>query len=321
MGKVRALVSMPTKPEYKEQFLRALPGMEVTFARFSELNDGQLAGFDLVVGNPEESVLPKLRGMKLLQLNSSGVAAHYLAYGKQHPELVLCSASGAYGQGISEHMLAALLALMKRLHQYRDAMKEGAWQSKGSVRSPRDMRVLVVGAGSIGTEFAKLMQQLGSHTIGLRRGPGGSAEGFDELHTMEKLDSLLPEADVVALALPETPQTVNLMDEKRFSLMKEGSYFLNVGRGSAVVQEALLAALREGRLAGASIDVTTPEPLPPDDPLWQEPNLLLTPHISGYYHLKATHDAVVDIACKNLAAWPEGPFTSRVDYETGYRQR
>ena len=321
MDGIKVLVSMPITAEYKEQFARALPEAAFTFARFTDLDAQQLAGFDLVVGNPGEETLSQLTGMKLLQLNSSGVAEHYLAHGRQHPELVLCSASGAYGQGISEHMVAALLTLMKRLHLYRDAMKEGAWQSLGSVRSPRGLRVLVVGAGSIGTAFARLMQGLGSHTTGLRRRPGGDREGFDELYTIDQLEAQLPQADVVAMALPETPDTINLMDGGKFRLMKEGSYLLNVGRGSAVNQEALLEALRSGRLAGASIDVTTPEPLPADHPLWQEPNLLLTPHISGYYHLKATHDQVVAIACHNLATWPQGPYQSLVDYQTGYRKR
>lgn len=321
MGIKHVLVSMPTRPEYRERFEQAVPGAKVTFARFNELNETQLAAFDAVVGNPDMDLISRMKALKLLQLMSSGVPRDYLKLQGTHPGLILCSASGAYGQGISEHMAAALMALMKRLHEYRDGMKTGAWESRGTVRSPKGMTVLVVGAGSIGSAFGKLMQGMGSRTIGLRRKAGGDRDGFDALHTVDELDALLPQADVVALSLPETPQTVNLMDRRRFSLMKEGSYLLNVGRGSAVDQDALLSALREGRLAGASIDVTTPEPLPRDHPLWREPNLLLTPHVSGFYHLKETHDSVVEIACTNLAAWPDGPFVSRVDYETGYRAK
>ena len=200
-------------------------------------------------------------------------------------------------------------------------MKSCAWKAHGSVKSPRGKRILIIGAGDIGTEFGKLMQKMGSYTIGLRRSPGGETTGFDEVHTMERLDSLLPTADVVVLSLPETPQTINLMDEKRFALMKKGSYLLNVGRGSAVNQDALLSALRSGHLEGASIDVTTPEPLPPEHPLWQENNLLLTPHISGFYYLRATYDKVIDIAVHNLKSWPQGPYIARTDVKTGYRAR
>ena len=99
-----------------------------------------------------------------------------------------------------------------------------------------------------------------------------------------------------------------------------GRYLLNVGRGSAVVQPALLAALRSGRLAGASIDVTAPEPLPKDDPLWREPNLLITPHISGQYHLRLTLENIIDIAAHNIRALlGEGDYIARVNLQTGYR--
>lgn len=315
------LVSMPRPRDYAAQFEEALPGASFTYERFENLTEEQLARFDAVVGNPDEKTLQKLTGMKLLQLISSGVAEDYLHFGENRPGFTLCSASGAYGLAISEHMVAALLMLMKRLHEYRDDMKEAPWLSRGKVVSPRGMRVLVVGAGNIGSAFAGLMQKLGSRTIGLRRQAGGDSTGFDEVYTIDRLDELLPLADVVALSLPDTPQTRGIMNKERFSLMKEGSYFLNVGRGSAVNQEALLEALDSGRLAGASIDVTEPEPLPPDHPLWRQKHLLLTPHVSGFYHLKGTQDAVVDIAISNLKAWPEGPYTSLVDYRTGYRKK
>ncbi|MDI9521599.1 MAG: D-2-hydroxyacid dehydrogenase [Bacillota bacterium] len=315
------LVSIPKLEGMQEAFTSALPQAAFTFNRAEKLSDQELARFDALVGNTNPEILEKMTDLKMLQLISSGVSKEHLDFSVSRPGLVLCSASGAYGQAISEHMLAALMALLKRLHEYRDDMQTAVWQSRGAVKSPRGLKILIVGAGSIGSEFAKLMQKLGSRTIGLRRSPGGSMDGFDEVYTMERLDSLLPLADVVALSLPETPDTINLMDERRFALMKPGSYLLNVGRGSAVDQDALLHALRSGHLAGASIDVTTPEPLPKDHPLWQEKNLLLTPHIAGFFHLRATYDNVIDIAIQNLKAWPEGPFIAKTDVKTGYRER
>ncbi len=315
------LVSMPLTPEYREQFKKTLPGAKVRFARWEELRDDELAALDAAVGNPPAELLEKLKGLKLLQLSSSGVVPDYLRLKDLNPGAVLCSSSGAFGQAISEHMLASLLMLLKRLHEYRDDQATAEWADRGHVRSIRGMTVLIVGAGSIGTDFARLAKALGATTLGVRRTGGGADPAYDGMHTFGELDSLLPKADVVALSVPETPQTVNLMDARRFGLMKRGAYLLNVGRGSAVDQDALLGALREGRLAGASIDVTVPEPLPRDHPLWREKNLIITPHISGFFHLKATHDNIVSIACHNLAAWPDGPFTSQVDYGSGYRAR
>lgn len=314
------LVSMPKHPGMVDRFQNALPGANFTFAREENLTEEQMASFDAVVGNIEVSRLEKMKQLKLLQLISSGVGKPYVGLLEQNPSLILCSASGAYGPAIAEHLLATLLALLKNLHLYRDDMKSAAWKTQG-VKTPRGMKVLVVGAGNIGTEFAKRMRALGSEVIGLRRSPGGEMEGFDAMYTMERLDSLLPQMDVVALCLPETPDTINLMDERRFALLKPGGYLLNVGRGSAVNQEALLSALRSGHLAGASLDVTTPEPLPKDHPLWQEENLLLTPHISGHHSLQDTYDKVVDLAIHNLKAWPDGPYIAQIDANTGYRAR
>lgn len=321
MNLKKILIGMHRLDGMEEAFRAALPDADLTFARADKLSEEELQAFDAIVGNVDAAVIAKAKNLKFFQLNSSGVGKEYLDLPRQLPGLVLCSSSGAFGQAISEHMLAGLLTLFKNLHLYRDDMKTGVWKSRGTVRSPRGMTVLVVGAGNIGGEFAKLMKKLGSHTIGLRRKPGGDMDGFDEMYTLDSLDSLLPRADVIALALPETPQTVNLMDASRFALLKQGSYLLNVGRGSAVNQDALLDALRSGHLAGAAIDVTTPEPLPPEHPLWQEKNLLLTPHISGYFHLRATYDRMIEIAVHNLKAYPDGPYIARTDVETGYRAR
>ena len=315
------LISMPLTDEYREQFRKALYGARVRFARWQELNDEELAGFDAVVGNPASELLPKLKGLKLLQLSSSGVAPEYLKIKELRPGAVLCSSSGAFGQAISEHMLGVLMMLLKRLHEYRDDQATAEWIDRGHVRSLRGMTVLIIGAGSIGTDFARLVKMFGARTIGVRRTQGGKDPAYDEMHTYEELDELLPEADVTALSVPETPQTVGLLDARRFSLLKRGGYLLNVGRGSVLDQDALLSSLREGRLAGAGIDVTVPEPLPRDHPMWKEKNLIITPHISGFFHLKHTHDSIVDIACRNLAAWPEGPFISRVDFASGYRTK
>ena len=315
------LVSIPYKPGHEEAFRQSLPGAAFRFARSEELAEGEFAAFDAVVGNPGPEDLAKFTNLKLMQLLSSGVPAHFLTLRDTRPDAVLCSATGAYGPSMAEHMLAALLMLARKLHLYRDAMPEGKWENRGSVRSLRGMRALVVGAGSIGTEFARLMKLMGAYTVGVRRSHGPYDAVFDEMHTQDALDELLPGADVVALSVPHTPQTAGLMDARRFGLMKEGSYLLNVGRGSAVDQDALVDALRSGRLAGASIDVAEPEPLPSDHPLWREENLLITPHVSGFWYLHTTHDRVVDIACRNLQAYPHGPYVSRVDYETGYRAK
>jgi phosphoglycerate dehydrogenase-like enzyme len=313
------LVVMPAYKEHEQQLQAAAPGAKVSKVKPENLTAELVEQADVIVGGLPPAFLPHMKKAQLLQLNFAGVAPPYLALKDTHPDTVLCCASGAYGPAISEHMVAMLLSLMKRLHQYRDDQHEAAWIDRGAVRSIREAKVLVLGMGDIGLHFARLCVAFGAEVIGVKRREGTPPEGVSRVATMQELDTLLPWADVVALSLPGTPDTFHLMDESRLALMKEGSFLFNVGRGSVIDQEALLAALRSGHLSGAGIDVTDPEPLPKEHPLWQEPNLVLTPHVSGLYHLRLTLDLIIDIACHNIKALPDGPFISRVDYQTGYR--
>lgn len=319
MQKDSMLVMMPTRPEHLAALQQAAPGHLITRVRPEQATAEQLARADLIVGNPPPDKAALIRRARLVQLNSSGVPPQLLTLRESAPGTVLCSASGAYGPAISEHMMGALLGLMKRLFQYRDDQHRAAWIDRGDVVGLRGARVLMIGLGDIGGHFARLCAAFGAEVTGVRRRPGDPPEGVARVITMEELDRWLPWADVVALALPDTPQTRLVIDARRLGLMRPGGFLLNVGRGGAVQQEALLQALESGRLAGASIDVTEPEPLPPEHPLWKAPNLLITPHVSGKYHLRLTHDLVIDMACRNIRALPDGPFVARVDFDSGYR--
>lgn len=166
--------------------------------------------------------------------------------------------------------------------------------------------VLVAGAGHVGSDFAKLCQGLGAKTIGLKRTVSGPVEGFDQVQAMDQLDALLPQADVVALALPHSPQTAGLMDARRIALMKDDAVLISAGRGSVLDQEALAAAMRGGKLWGAALDVATPEPLPSESPLWDVPNLLLTPHVAGGLRLEITRRKCVEMAQENLRRYLAG---------------
>ena len=237
------------------------------------------------------------------------------------PHTQLTNATGAYGLAISEYMLGVLLSLFKKLELYRDAQKEGRWGSLGPVQSVYGATVLVLGMGDIGGEFGSRCKALGAKVIGVRRSQRPKPDYADEVHLLEDLDDLLPQADVVAVTLPGTEATRGLLNRERLAKMKEGAVLLNVGRGTIVDTEALCDALESGHLAGAGLDVTDPEPLPPTHRLWQIPTAVVTPHISGFYHLKATHDRVVGILVENLKHFYAGePLRNQVDFSTGYRK-
>ena len=147
-------------------------------------------------------------------------------------------------------------------------------------------------------------------------------EWCDELYTIDKLDELLPRADSVVFVLPQSKETAGIMNKSKFALMKEKSIFINVGRGSAVVQEDLIDALNNDKIWGAGIDVATPEPLPVDHPLWSAKNLLITPHTSGGFSLPKNTDDILEIFFENLKRWQnEEPLWNIVDPETGYAKK
>ena len=173
------------------------------------------------------------------------------------------------------------------------------------MRTLLDARVLVVGAGHVGATFAKLCQGMGAYTIGLKRTPS-PIEGFHEVRAMGELEDLLPTADVVALVLPHSPETVRLMNKERLALMKEDAMLISSGRGTVLDQEALAEHMRAGKLWGAALDVTEPEPLPEDSVLWDIPNLLITPHVAGGMRLEITRRACIQMAQDNLKKYLAG---------------
>ena len=317
---MKILVTLPANDRHKESFAQAAPGAEIIYKRAREVSDEELESVSAVIGNIPADRLRGRDNIRWVQLGSAG-ADKYVGEGILAPGTILTNASGAYGLAIAEHMIGQLLMQIKHLDGYYDAQKEKRWIDCGPVRSIWGSHTLVVGLGDIGGEFAKRMQALGSHVTGIRRHVGDCPPYLEGLYGMDKLDDLLTAADYVALCLPGTGQTRHLFDADRFSRMKKGAVLLNVGRGQAVDSFALNDALRTGRLSGACIDVVEPEPLPADHPLWDAPGLLLTPHVSGDFHLPETLERIMRIAASNLHAFVAGgTLKNQVDRTAGYRR-
>lgn len=314
------LVVMPTEEIHREMLRRAAPGGAFVFTSAREVTRQQIQDAEIIIGNAPAALIAGSRKLKLLQLNSAG-ADGYTAPGVLPEGCILCNASGAYGLAISEHMLGGLLCLMKKLDRYRLNQEKHLWRDEGSVTSIFGSKTLVVGYGNLGSEFALRMRALGSTVIGIRRNKTEKPRELDALYQMDALEDCLKDADIVASCLPGTRETYHVWNEKTFAQMRPGTFFLNVGRGGAVDGAALADALNRGHLAGACVDVTEPEPLPPEHPLWEARNILITPHISGAYHLKETHERILKIACENVDAFLTGrPVRNVVDFATGYRR-
>ena len=296
----------------REAVLAALPDADLT---------GTPADAEIVIGNPPMEALESNANLRLLQLHSAGTGRYPELY-RTHPHLAICCATGAYGHTVAEHMFASLLCLMKHLNEYAVQQQTARWKDLGAARSIRGANVLVIGLGDIGGAFARMCRALGAAVTGIRRTPAPDPETADRVFGLDQLDALLPSADVVACALPETPQTRSLLNKARLALLKPDAYLVNAGRGSLIDEAALLETLTEGRRAGVALDVLCTEPLPADSPLWHAPRILITPHVAGGDHLPDVGENLARISLHNIRALAaNAPFQSLVDPATGYRAR
>ena len=294
---------LPLHEGEAEEFETIAPGAVHVYAHRSTATPEQIAAATVIFGWPRAEAMKGAVSLKWFQSMWAGTEE----YAGMLPErALLTSSSGSNSRSVAEHMLAGLLAACRRLPDYRDSQRARAWKDEGPMKTILGGTVLVVGAGHVGAEFARMCQGLGAKTIGLKRTVTGPVEGFDQVRAIDELDALLPRADVVALTLPHSPQTVRLMNEGRIARMKDDAVLISAGRGSVLDQEALAAAMRGGKLWGAALDVTDPEPLPADSPLWDTPRLLLTPHVAGGMRLEITRRRCVEMAQENLRRYLTG---------------
>ena len=317
------LVVIPVEERHKKYLEDIGRGCRFVYMDAGSVAEEQIKTADIIIGNVRPDMLKAAENLQWIQLNSAG-ADTYCKPGVLKDNVVLTNATGAYGLAISEYMVGMSFMLQNKLYQYYKNQMGHQWKDQGNVTSVFGSTTLVVGLGDIGGEYAARMKALGSYTIGVKRTKGVKPEYLDELYTIEQLDELLPRADFVSLSLPNTPSTCGLMDERRLRLMKPGAFLINVGRGNAIDGDALCRVLEDGHLGGCGVDVTDPEPLPKDHPLWDAPRMVITPHISGQYHLKETFERIVRIAGRNLEKYLAGQkehMENRVDFETGYRRK
>lgn len=283
--------------------------------------DEELAAAEVIVGFPPVPRLASAKNLKWLQIPWSGADGY-----ADHPEfpahVLLTNATGAFGRPIAEYAFAAVFALMRRFHQYRDCQKESKWERQGDEMSPTGKHVLILGAGDIGTNTARLFKMMGCRVTGVRRVVRDIPKEFDAMITLDQVDTLLPEADIVICCMPHTPLTQGFMNRSRLELMKSTAIFINVGRGTLVDHDALADILNQGKIYGAALDVTYPEPLPQDHPLWKCRNVMITPHVSGqtFAGLTDKADYFFQVCKANLEAYRDGkPLANQVDLKTGYR--
>lgn len=285
--------------QHQAQLRQLAPNLEVVQTDDQEKIAAIVEDIEIAVGQFPTQLLPKAKNLRWFQQWSAG--ADWLL---EHPEVqeldfVLTSASGVHAIPISEHIFAFLLAFARNLPQAWQAQQEHVWmkeQETGQHNSAKDdiatysrrdvfelagKTMLLIGIGEIGERTAQIARALDMGVIGMRHNPDHDTPGVSEMVGPDELLAVLPKADIVVSTVPLTTETQHMMDQAAFAAMKKGAYFINIGRGGTVDQEALIQALRSGKLAGAGLDVFEEEPLTSDSPLWELDNVLLTPHASG----------------------------------------
>jgi phosphoglycerate dehydrogenase-like enzyme len=270
----------PLGPEGISELRAAAPDINLV-APDKERMMAELADADGVIGIITPEMIRAAKKLKWVQVVSAGVE-RYLSPELVNSDIMLTNCKIVQGPEIADHAMAMLLALTRGLYRAIPARTQEEW-------APREFNpvellgktAVVIGVGGIGTQIAVRAHASGMRVLGVDPREMPYAPYLERCVFPDRLDTLLPEADVVFISAPHTPESEKMMGAKQFALMKKGAYFICVSRGKLYDMAALVNALETKQLAGAGVDVTDPEPLPKGHPLWKFENVVITPHIAG----------------------------------------
>jgi len=282
-------------------------------------SDAQLSECEILFGNANMETIRKMTSLKWVHLQTAGVDWYADPKNGVSENVLLTNSSGAYGISIAEHMLTVTLMLLRHAAGYVTQQQQHVWENIGSAKNLYSCNITVVGMGDIGGRYAELCHAMGASVSGVVRTPRTSnPKHIKNIFTTSQLETAIQDADIVALAVPGTSETEGLFSRHILSKMKKGAIIINVGRGSAIDQDALADLLQNGHLGGAALDVTIPEPLPTDSPLWDMPNVIITPHVS-YGGRDTTFELIFEKFLQYFADYQQGrPFQRVVDRKAGY---
>ncbi len=318
---MRIVLCYPVEPRHVEQISTAAPGAEIVNAGQTRIAE-ELPEADIYCGHAKvpvdwEAVVRRGR-LRWIQSSAAGLD-HCLVPPVVESEIVVTSASGILADQVAEHALALMGAWFRSLPVFFAAQ-----QRREFVRRPtRDLHgktVGIVGFGGVGRRIAELLAPYRTRILATDVFPVDRPAHVEALWPAERLDDLLPQVDVLVLAAPLTPATRGMIDARRLQRLKPTALLVNMARGPLVVEADLIEALSRERLAGAVLDVTEQEPLPPESPLWDLPNVLITPHVAGQSARRI--DDMTEFFCDNLQRYLSGrPLRNLVDKRLGFPRR
>lgn len=317
---MKILMLAPLQEENFKKIEKNFPNDELIYSSGFTVTQDEIDNCDVIVGNTGNQVDINKENIQLLMLHSAG-SDNYIKPGRMHSHTKLTNASGTYGKAIAEHTIGMILSLNKNLKTYTHYMRKHLWQTVSTGKEIYQSTVVIVGLGDLGYELAKRLKAFDCKIIGVKRRLSPLPPHIDELYTTTHLDEVLPQADFVIMALPQTKETIHLMNKERLLLMKKDAVLINVGRGSAIDTQDLVDVLKQGHLYGVGLDVVEEEPLNAHHELWDFHNVLITPHASGGYAWASARNYFTDLVIRNLKHFQNGEsLENEVDFQTGYRK-
>jgi phosphoglycerate dehydrogenase-like enzyme len=319
--KPRKVVLMGADAERVAWMQEAAPGVTLVAARERADAVREAADADVVIGECVPEVIAAGPRIRWVQRMYAGVERCVAIPAFAERGIVLTNMQKVAGSVMAEHVLAFMFGLTRGFAAYVPAQAKGEWADEavpeGRMWEVKGRTMLVVGLGGIGSEVAKRAHALGMTVIAIRNSGTDGPDYVAEVGLPDKLLPFAARADVIVSTLPLTAETRGLMNKAFFDAARRGALFINVGRGGTVVTGDLVAALEDGRLGGAGLDVTDPEPLPPDHPLWRAPNVIITPHVAAA--LEGNEVPRWILARENLRRYVAGDrLLSEVDVKKGY---
>ena len=267
---------------YRERLQAEFPALQfLVFHKAVEVA-GELADVDAMIMfgiEIRDHMLKQAPRLKWIQSLATGVD-HFLRCPSLRPGVLITSGRGIHGVPMREHVLYLMMAVSHDATRQVEDYQHRNWQRR-LWTTLHGKTAVIVGTGIVGAAIGKLLQALGMRVIGVSAAPR-QAEGFDEMLAADRLLAAAAKADYLINILPAAPYNFAVFDAAVFGAMKESAYYISAGRGQTVDEAALVGALRERRIAGAGLDVFQTEPLPPDNPFWNLPNVFITPHVGGY---------------------------------------
>jgi phosphoglycerate dehydrogenase-like enzyme len=271
------LLSPDADPSWPDKIRAAAPGAVAKICADPKDALADIETADAAYGSVPPELFARAKKLRWICASRAGLGGAYFHEALVKSDVVVTGMHGSYNEHLSTHAVAFLLAFARRFDHY---LPQKSWRRGPGMIDLPAKTVLIVGVGGAGSEAAKQCAAFGMRVRGIDPRVTEPPAGMSDLATPDRLDERLGDADFVILTTPETPDTLGLFNARRFALMKRGAYFINIARGRCVVTADLIAALQSGRLAGAGLDVADPEPLPDDSPLWDMPNVLITPHVA-----------------------------------------